>query len=419
MKSKILHNWVIKLMALLMAFVAWWLIDQVADPVISRVYSEVPVTFLNEELVTDAGKVYQVENDEHHVLVTLEAKRSVLNRITTENVTATADFMDLELSSLVPVKVKIEGVTGIDRLAIQAEALPTNIKVIIEDTEHKTFPIVPASTGELPEEVALGEMIATPETLSISGPISTIASIKRVEAQVNITGVEEDTALPATIILYDENNLAIDQTLLTISYEDNKEGVEVKVQILDTKAVPLEFSTSGVPQEGYNVASIQVEPPEIVIAAEKEILDSINRITVPSSALDVTDMMGKVDYVIDISEYLPENTRLYDENNNSIAVAVQIDEIGTKSLEIPVQSIMVYENPPSLDFSYATEEALMITFSGVEEVVSALEIKDVRLSVDLSQYKEAGSYTADVQVDTIPGCEVVDKVTVPIILEEK
>lgn len=414
MKQKLLNNWQLKLATLFFAFVFWRIVGGIADPITTESYSNIPVVMLNEEIVTDQGKVYQIENAESTVSVIVKAETSVLNAISSSDIIATADFEEIELSELVPIRIEIEGYEG---LYIEATASPVNLKVVIEDSTSKKFPIVSSTIGSVNEDHALGTLTSTPETVTISGPQSLVDSIVRVEAQVNITGLSEDSSLAATMICYDENNAIIDQNLLTINLGDEDE-LYVDVQVLDTKSVDIELTTSGYPASGYQVVSVTTEPTFIVVSATQEILDTLEIIEIPALALNISGESGKVERVIDVSLYLPGEVQLYDANNNSIAVTVQIDKLGTKSVEIPVQSIAVNNNPSDLALSYDGITEVMVTLTGSENIIDDIEISDVQLSIDLSSYTTAGEYDVSVTVSIPDGYEVVEKITVPIILTE-
>ncbi|MFI3171386.1 MAG: CdaR family protein [Eubacteriales bacterium] len=414
MKNKLLHNWELKLITLIFAFIFWRSVADVANPTITKTFRDIPVTMLNEEIVTDNGKVYQVVDSEYTVTVTIKADTNTLSQITTSDIIATADFEDIELSSLVPVKVQV---VGYENVAAEITTNPTNIKVVIEDSTSTKYPIVPSAKGTIATGYALGNMVADPETITITGPGSIIETIVRVEAQVDISSITEDSILQGTLICYDQNNLAIDQTLLTLNLGTN-EYVEVSVEVLESKTVPLILDTSGNPESGYQVASVKAEPSEITIVATEEELELVSYVSIPGSAIDISGQSGKVELVVDVSEYLPEDIQLYDVNNNMIAVTVQIDAQGTKSIEIPVQSIAVNNNPSDMYFEYVDISDLMLTFTGIEEIVSGLDTTDVRASIDLQSYTEEGEYTVPVTVETIDGCEAVEGVTVSIILYE-
>ena len=419
MKKAILNNWQLKILTLIFAFVFWRGVVELANPITTRTFRDIPITMLNEQLVTDRGKVYQVIDNVTTVSVIIKADTQTLNQIekeykTTNCITATADFEEIELGELVPVKISV---TKYDGKIIEKTPNPVNLKVNIEDSASNKYPIVPAAIGQMNSKYSLGKMKVRPETVSISGPISIVETITRVEAQVSVAGIEEDAVIPAELLCYDENDLLVDQTLLTLILSTNNEPL-VEVEVLDTKALPLKLETSGKPKDGYKEVGITAEPTEVVVAARKDVLEDLAYIHIPGSALDISGESGKVERVIDVSEYMPENVKLYDENTSAIAITIQIDEIGTKSVDIPVKSIAVYDNPEDMYFEYIDITDVMVTFSGTQDVLNSLDVSNVQLSMDLKPYKEEGIYNVPLMIKTIPGCELVETITVPIELKK-
>ena len=411
MKNRILHNIGLKITVFILAMFLWLVIGEYADPTTTKQFNDIPVIILNEEIVSNAGKVYQVIDNKHTVSVEIKAKTNILESIRATDIIATANFEEIEFKELIPVKVSVKGYE--DNISVVSKSTPTNLKVEIEDSKSKKFPIIPSTVGKMNEDFALGDMTTKPETISISGPESVVESIAKVEAQVNIDEIYKDIVLPAQLILYDKNNLTIDQTLLVMELTSD---LRVEVEVLDTKTVPIELDTSGIPKRGYKVADISSEPTEITIAGRKEVLQKTESIRVPGSALNINGLSGKIDKTVDILQFLSEDIRLFEENTNMIAVTVQIDKLGTKSVEIPVQSIAVYDNAKDMKYEYDGISTVMITFTGLQEKIADLDAKDVGLSIDLSDYTKPGRYNVPVQVTKLPGCEVVDEVMVPIVL---
>lgn len=408
MKKKILHNFSLKITTLICAFIFWQLVVGIADPVVSETFRDVPVTMLNGELITDKGRVYQVVDGNTTVSVVVKGKTSVVRGISVDDLEATANFEEIELATLVPVRV---AVNNIGKEQVEAVATPKNIKVNIEDSGSKKFPITAVATGVVDENYVLGGLTALTEALTVSGPESIIESITRVEAQVNVTDIKKDSVLEAQLFYYDSNNLTIDQTLLSNELSD---PVEVQVEVLNTKTVPITFLTVGTPKEGYEVVDITSEPSTILVYGADEDLEKLEMFIVKDNNLDVTELSGKVEKVIDITEYLPEGIALYDVNAALVAVTVQIDKYGTRSIEVPVQSISVHNNPEKLLLEYNAVTDVMLKFNGKDDVLSNLSISDIRLTIDLSTYTTAGEYNVPVTVTTIAGCELMESIKVPI-----
>ena len=70
MKIKITRNFGLKMAAFIFSIFLWLIVINISDPVDSVTYTNIPVSFINEEVVTNKGKTYDVVGDAQPVRVT-------------------------------------------------------------------------------------------------------------------------------------------------------------------------------------------------------------------------------------------------------------------------------------------------------------------------------------------------------------
>lgn len=412
MRERLMNNVGLKVLAFLLALMLWFIVVNIDDPVTTETYYSIPVSVINEEVLAETNQTYQIQDGTQSVAVTVKAKRSVLNKIENEDIQVYADMKELTLQTQVPINVVIKGYDY-----ESAEVTPRNLQVKLEDEETKKFPIVPTTTGTVRDGYALGEIKAVPEMVSIRGPKSVISAISRVEAAISVSGLSQDELLPSELVLYDEENNVIDQSLLMNNL--GTDGVAVSVQILKTKNIQLEFDTSEVQAaDGYSVSGVTWEPQQIQVTGTQEMLGKLNKIQIPASALELTGLSSKTEQVVDIAEFLPDEVRLLDENAGSVVVTIAIEKDGTKAYDISLGSIKVNNLPDDLTLSYETVDVLEIQIRGPADVLNKYEVNQ-NISIDLSEYKEAGTYTIPVDIKLPEGCTLEKPVTVNIVLKEK
>jgi hypothetical protein len=75
-----MKNLWLKLLALVVAFIVWLVIINITDPTISRQFTDIPVDILNENVITSANQVYEVESGKT-VDVTVKGKRSFIEEL--------------------------------------------------------------------------------------------------------------------------------------------------------------------------------------------------------------------------------------------------------------------------------------------------------------------------------------------------
>lgn len=416
MEKRLMNNIGLKVLAFFVAFMLWIVVVNIDDPVTHKTFSEIPVSVINEEVLANAQQpqTYQIVDNTQAVDVTVTAKRKTLNKIKERDIVAIADIKELTLDTQIPIDITINGFE--DRYD-SAQANPRNLQIKLEDEETKRFPIVPTTTGTVRDGFVLGDIQAMPEKVSIRGPKSVIEEISRVEASVSVSGLSKNAFLDSELVLYDSNNNIIDQNLLSNNL--GTEGVGVSVQILNTKNIPLEFDTSQIKTaRGYEFTGITYEPQTIQISGERNEINSITSLRVPDEALDISDIKEKTEKVIDVSEYLPDNIQLADENAGSVVVTISVEKDGTKSFDITVGSVTINNLSEELTMSYATADMIELQVRGPKEVLEDLSL-DQAISIDLKNYTSDGTYDVPVSVKLPDGCFLEKNVKVRVILSIK
>lgn len=411
MKERWKNNLGLKIMAVLFAVFLWWTVVNIDDPVQTKNY-QVEVLVKNPQVVTEAGKSYQIDENLKTIKVTVKARRKVLGEIKASNITATADLLEMEsVSGIVPIRVEIKGFEY-----VEATASPRNIQIITEDTQKKTFPIQVTTMGSVLDGYILDKenTVASPQVIDISGPKSSLLRIARVVAKVDVSELSQDFQLKAELIYYDSADNIIDKSLLSSNCDKN--GVMVDVKLLKTKEVELRFDTSQIePAKGYVFKGLEIEPQKITIAGTVDKLSAVSSITVGGEALKRSNISSNDNETINIEEYLPEGIQLADEDAGTVAVRILIEEAGTKTILLPVRSIKVNGTPEGFDVTYGPEQEVELKFSAPTEILEILTSEKIIAMIDLTEFKEEGTYDVPVQIIDAPEqCEYVGSATVQI-----
>lgn len=417
MKKSLTNNIGLKLLAFLFAFMLWLLVVNIDDPVDTKTFDSIPVTIEHAEVVTQDQRSYQVLDGTDTVSVTVSATRSVLEKISAENIVATADMRELYLESQIPIEITIPGYEF-----ESATANPRNVQVKIEQNKSDTFPITVTTTGTVRDGYVLGNVQADPERVTVNGPESVIDRISKVVAQVNVSGLSEDSSIDAVLTYYDSDNNEISAEQLANNLGTT--GVKVNVTLYHTARIPVTVDTSGVTAaDGYSISEVTWTPEEIQLAGEEEVLDALESIRIPADAVDITSISQRTEQTVDITPYLPESTRLVDENGNNILVTARVAREGTKSFDIPVGSITVDNLSDSLTVSgYGSGDDLEVHIGGPQEQLNSLQLSDLAVSIDLKDCTKAGDYEVPVTI-TLPSdaadCTVETSVRVTVTLQER
>lgn len=407
MKERLKNNWGLKLLAFFIAVMLWFIVVNVDNPIKQSVYTNIPVTVINTEVLAEEQQTYHIVDETQTISVTVTAQRSVLQKVRADDIVAVADMKELTLKTQIPIDVTVNGHT-----VKSAVASPRNLQVKLEEEEIKKFPIIPTTTGTVRDGYALGKIEAVPGKVSIRGPKSVVGQISRVEAEVNVSGLSKDQILESELMLYDKDNELIDQKLLTNNI--GTDGVGVSVQVLNTESIPLKFDTSEIlTAAGYEFIGINYEPMEVLLAGERNVLKRLKTVEIPAEALAMSGLTDRTEKVVDISSYLPEDVQLVDENAGSVVVTVNVEKDGTKSYDITVASIAVKNLGTELQLNYKTADVLVVKLRGPDVVLNAFDA-DKKVSIDLEKFKKPGEYVVPVDVEVPERCVLEEDVYVTI-----
>lgn len=414
MRKRIANNLALKILAFLIAAFLWLIVVNIDDPVGDKTFSNISVQVVHEEVITDNNNTYQIVDNTQEVNVTVTAQRSVLDKIKAEDIQATADMKELTMRTQVPIEVTIKGYTGKYE---KANANPRNLQIQIDEEAKNNFPITPTTTGTVREGYVVGELKALPEKVTLRGPKRIINSISKVTAEADVSGLSEDETLEAKLVLYDSNNNVIDQTLLANNL--GKEGVSVEVNLLQVKRVPVKIDTAEISAaEGYKLGTITVEPQEVSVTGEKSVLSNVSEISIPASALQMENLTQRTETTVDISSYLPNDVSLAEQNANKVVISIPVQQPGAKTFEVSTSSIVVNNLSSNLDISYDSTVDLEIQIKGPSDVLNVFSPAK-KVSIDLKEYTEAGTYIVPVSVELPDGCSLVNDVSVEIVLEKR
>ena len=410
-KYKLTTNLGLKIMAFVFSVFLWLIVVNIDNPVSNTTFNNIPVTIVNDDIITSSGEVYQVVG-EQTVSVVVSATREVRQRLSADDIIATADIKEMDTSTgLVPIKISIP-----DYRYESAEAVPKNLQIQREKSGKKVLALTVRTEGDERDGYKVGRMTVTPENVTITGAQSTLDQIDQAVAVVDINGISEDEVRTADLYLYGADGNIIGQNQL----ENNlgEEGITVSIEVLKIKTVPITAEASGTPAEGYRYTGCTVEPESIQICGKSDVINGINEITVPSSAVNINGAQGDVVETVNITSYLPEDVSLVEENSGNVKITASIEREGTRTIDFMVSSIIINNLSDDLTVSYEPDAELSFTFSGEQSRLDALDISNA-VSVDMKAYTQPGTYNVPVDIVLPDGITLTSEVTVQLTLEEK
>lgn len=378
---KISNNFSLKILATLFAVILWIVVVNIDDPVRAESYTT-SVVQKNQNYLRENGKYGEILNGNNTVSFTVSAKRSYQEKLSNSDFSAVADmekieFVEANNTYRVPVVISCSKYST-NQVSISSKQ--TYIELSVEDLGSVQKRITPVYKGNVLDGCAIGELgILTSNLLKITGPLSVTSQIDTVEAEINVEGLSSDVRDTVVPILYDKDRNVIDTTKLSM----NLDTVTISAQILNTKDVSVEFKTSGVLAEGYVQKGVEYTPETVRIKGEAEILNAVNKITVPEEVLDLTDATASIETTVDISSYLPSGVTLVIASDAKVGVKVNIEPIVKQTFDIPVSALTIENVREGYEADF-TVDKVTVEIAGAESDMELLTEKSIIGVVDVT-----------------------------------
>lgn len=420
MKEKLTHNLGLKIASLLLASVLWFLVVQINDPKDTVTFSNIPVTFINTELLEAEGKVYEVLDNTDTVRVTVTGPRSVVKEtLRSSDIVAEADISKLTDINTIAITYYCENVSS-DSIEIKGNH-DDLVRLTIEDKSSRWIRLESETIGEVADGYMINSVTLDQTNIEISGPESAVSEVDHAGVEIDVTGYSTSLSANVDIQLYD----AEDNLLTLDNVKKNVDSAHMTVEVLATKEVPVEIAYMGEPEDGYMATGVvESSMDTVTIAGSVSNLATVSAISVPEEAMNITGQTEDLVNIINLKEYLPTNIKFADKTwNGKITATVYIEPIETLDMSIPMEHITVNNVPDGLEAEITTsDDTVEITAQGLAADVDTLSESTLRGVVDLATYMEereleeleAGTYTVPITFSLPESVSLTDEVTVHV-----
>ncbi len=282
----LVHNWPLKLAALVMAVLLYG--GLVLSENAQSFEGRIPIEGANQSrtvvLLSNLGDIR---------LVRYYAPDNAGIRLDSNSFRATVDLASVDpKAGLVSVAVKV---VAIDPRVQVLEYEPSRINVELDEVVTRSVP-VRVDYGVPPAGLDVRQPIVATDSVAIAGPASVVRRVVAAEARLRIDPSGLDVDREVELVAVDQLGQPLGPLDLTPS------AVRVRIAIFtnrDTKSLAVAPIINGLPAPGYEIASVSVDPPVVSVEGDADQLADLSRIdTVPVS---VAGASGSVSIVTGLS----------------------------------------------------------------------------------------------------------------------
>ena len=431
MKHKWTNNLGLKVLSLLVSCLIWLVVTNTNDPESTQVYKNVPITIKNQDTITNANKTFTVVDGVDKINVYVTARKSIRAALNSGSFTVKADMENYnEALGTVPLEISCEDAR------IRQEDLriiPSSLKINMEDKVEQNFGVAVVTNGKADKGYELGKTtIVSGDTIRIAGPQSLINIIGKVTILLDITNMNTDSTNLYPIRIEDKNGAALtDGQMGNLELKDSNgvslqnNSAEVRTEIWKVyNDIPLKANVTGEVAPGFKVSSITLSPQTINLVATEEAIDELGGELTLKDDISVEGLTETQDYTVDLNDTLNQydSIRLETDISSAITVHVGIDEVGSKTFQMPISDIIMHNTPADKKLIFSPADAISISVKTTDDTESGdidIALDDITAEIDLKSCEINGSYTLPVEIILPQGYELVNEVKIVVNIEEQ
>ena len=429
MKHKWTNNLSLKIISLLVSCLIWLLVTNTNDPESTQVYKNVPITIKNQDTITNANKTFTVVDGVDKINVYVTARKSIRATLNSGSFTVKADMENYNAAlGTIPLEISCED-ARIHQEDIRM--IPSSLKISMEDKVEQNFGIAVVTTGKTEKGYEVGKTtIVTGDTIRIAGPQSLINIIGKVTVSVDVTNMNTDSTHFYPVRIEDKNGAALTDGQMSNLELKNSDGVSLQNNSAEVKTeiwkiyndIPLKANISGEVAPGFKVSSMTLSPQTINLVAAEGAIEELDGVLTLKDDISVEGLSETQDFTVDLNDTLNlyDNIRLESDISSVISVHVGIDEVGSKTFQMPISDIIMHNTPSEKKLIFSPADAIAISVKTIEENKDIdLKLEDISAEIDLKNCEINGSYTLPVTVSLPEGYELVNDVSIVVNIEDQ
>ncbi len=409
MKKKIFNNIGLKILALLIAILVWWVVMNIDDPLVKKTISGIAVELRNDDDLTDKGYIYEVDSGSV-ITITVRAPESVAKDLKASDFVAYAD-----LSQLSPLtdsaNITIECVKSDVKSDIKDITSKTQVvKLNIDNKETAEIPVNIKITGTPADNYVLGDKSISQNKIEITGAASVIEKIASAEISYDVSNMMQSVSEMVAPVFYDENGKVVDTSSIQLS----RKTLRLNVEILATKWIPVTIIPTVTTADGYKLIEYTQSFDQIKIAGTQDSLANISSLAIPSDAIELEDVTESQDCTVNVANYLKGSYTIVS-GTTELVVHIEIEQEVVKSYIIRKNGIVINNLGEGLE-AEIEDAYIEVRVRALQKTQDSFNMDALNTNIDLKGY-EPGEYEVPVVFsEDANNYSVVGEVTVKVVI---
>lgn len=387
LKDLFSKNIMLKIISLVFAMLLWGYVLMMQDPVRIKTISNVTVNIEGEADLIARRLIIRGNKQFNDAVVKVKTQLTQYADLTADDITATINLAGVTEKGTYDITVSAKSSTG-----SVVSISPSEVTIEVDNLVSRRIPVEINLTGSLPDGYWAGDPVISRSEIDVEGAAEDIADIVKASADIDLTECTASINRAVTLTLYDKDGNVISSDLLLGTLP----SVTVALNVENMKEVPVDTTSAllGVDElpVNYELVSCQIVagPATVRLVGDAQTLESIDSISL--EPIDITGMKESISQTSTM--IIPDGLSLLDDDTVELYIEIREKSANVSFMELPID---VRGLGRKLDATLS-QDAADVIISGRISLVNLLEREDVRLYIDLTDYKE-GTYTVPIYVE--------------------
>ncbi|WAM33540.1 CdaR family protein [Caldicellulosiruptor morganii] len=376
----------LRVLSVFIAIILWFYVNSIINPIKKRELI-VPIRY---NISTLSKGLVMTQSDAKEVRIVVSGTQDELGKVDEKNIQAVVDFSDVRQTGEIKLPVNINN--PYHRINIES-VYPKNVVVNIDNLVTIQKDVTVEINGNPKKGYIINSYQEEPNVISIKGAESDIKEISKCVAQLNLSLNDRSFKASVPVKVLDMKGKDI-----TSLFDLSQKSIDVYVDILKTKQVPLTVKFKGQLPPGKIISRIVLKPSTINVAGKEEDINSLNEIVV--GTVDARMLENVSTFQFDFN--LPKNIKALD-NVKQVVITIYTDSIVQKSITIPVE----VKDLESKYLASLSPDRVTLTIKYYQSNQSSIDFSRFRAYVDVSNLTQ-GDYSLPVMLEKPDNIENVE-----------
>ena len=386
------HDSVLLIIAFIIAFVAWFIINANSDAENKITISEIPI---NIDMQDESLKVFRSSADTASVEVS--GNRIIIGSITAADLLVSAGqdtVVDTPGDYELNLSVKKSGVKT--NYAIDSSTLePQKIDVFVDYEKEAEFEIDNQMVYKVDNDHYASAALSD-TTVTISGPESMISKVASVAIMGTIDAEKNDdtVSMDRKLIYLDSEGNELSNTYI----ESNIDTVKVTLNVYPVKDIELALNVIDQPKDA---PAISLTPSKIRVAGPQDVLNTIEDDTFTIGNFDYSDYSNeKVNIYMDIS--LPNGLKNLS-SDTSVNVQTDLTDYKMKTVSCEIESSLKTSSYKT-EFNFSNIDIIVVGPEGIVETIADTDISVIAdFTSNMSEIKSSKTLSLNIPLEVVLG----------------